>query len=306
LPRGKFWLNDLSANNYPTMEAIRDYLQSEDPNYEDGVRLLGENTKNRNLVQQLGKKESVNNWSKLRYELAKIAGDLKLAPWPESVTAANTPPPAPALPGSVRESLHQIAQAAKEVRKHAPDTDAYRESVATLEQLQRNLVVVPKVSLEESEEAEASLTELATKLTPEALAEVEAITVAMSETYNLKTAASNSLGDATSRADRKRIVDTIQELEDKYNLLAEKKRLVTERGTATPAAVAQAEVVPTLGELLKQRGNMRSNLSKARKNAEKSKTAEKKSEYEQKAGKLELELEELELLIKKAQQQPQA
>lgn len=236
------------------MEAIRHYLQSEDPDYEEGVRLLGQNTKNRNLVQQLSRKESVNTWAKLRYELAKVAGDVELAMLPLPLVADVPPPPA--------EEEEQ----------------------------------------EELEQEGADLGELAKQLTPEALAEVEGIAVEMQGVYNRKVAASNSLGDVTSRADRQRVVDEIQTLEDQYNALAEKKRLVIERGTPTPVATAPEEVVPTLAEALKNRNNLRSNLSKARGNGAKAKSEAKKSEYEQKAGRLAVELEEAELLLKKLQE----
>lgn len=232
------------------MEAIRDYLRSEDPDYDTGVRLLGTHSKNRNLVQQLGRKESPNTWAKLRYELAKAAGDPTLATLPIPLPAAATPPVE-----------------------------------------------------EETEPEGADLGELARQLTPEALAEVEALTVTMQEVYQRKVAASNSLGDVGSRADRKRTVDEIQSLEDQYNALAETKRRVIERGTPTPPVAAPEEVVPTLADLLKKRNNLRSNLSKARTKAEESKTEDKKSEYAQKAGQLAVELDQVELTIKRAQEQ---
>lgn len=235
-------------------EEIKHYLASEDPDYQDGLRLLGKYNRNRNLAQQLGRKESPAHIAKLRYELYKLAGDTTLATLPLPLQAGATP------------------------------------EVAT-----------PTDAAPEQEEAPGpDLAELMSVLTPEALAEVEDLTRLMSTVYSQKVAASNSLGDCTSRADRQRVVDDIQLRENEYNALAEKKRLVIERGTATPPEAEKPQ--PTLAELLKDRSNLRSNLSKATKKSKESRTPEKRAEYEQKAGKLAVELEELELTIKKLQE----
>ena len=162
--------------------------------------------------------------------------------------------------------------------------------------------------------------------------QVDELTQLMARLHNQRVQLSNSLAELDP-AEGPRVVGEILSLQNQYNALAEKRRLVVDDAQQAPAAdvasqlgiapseapafaqavgeavealageaAPEATPTPDRAELVKQRNTMRSNLSKAKKKALEAKTEEKRSEYEQKAGKLEVELSVLNMQLA----QPQA
>lgn len=279
------------------LEGVFSWLEAgEAADYRAGVLLLQQHSGNRSLVNNLLKKESDNNRSKLHYELVKVACGGRL--------------------GEVAEVLSHFAQA---VQGALPPVQQVAD---VLLEAQRPPLVAPFPEQPAPEQV------------PEAArAEVDALTQLMAKVYNERCQLSNRLADGGPSEPE--LVGQILTLQNQYNALAQKRRRLTEgapapaavadqlgiapseapaftqavgqatealAGEATPAPVAEATPTPDRAELVKQRNTMRSNLSKAKKKALEAKTEEKRSEYEQKAGKLEIELGVLNMQLA----QPQA
>jgi len=273
------------------LEGVFSWLEAgEAADYREGVLLLQEHSGNRSLVNNLLKKESQGNREKLRYELVKVGCGGRME--------------------DVSEVLNHFAQA---VQGAVP---AVQQVADVLLEAHRPPLVAPFPEQPFPEQV------------PEAVrGQVDELTQLMARLYNERCQLSNRLADGGPSEPE--LVGKILSLQNQYNALAEKRRLVTEGGQAPAAvadqlgiapeqapaftqAVAQAaealagEVAPapeqaTLesiavesvidrAELVKQRNTMRSNLSKAKKKATEAKTEAKRSEYEQKAAKLEVEL----------------
>lgn len=155
--------------------------------------------------------------------------------------------------------------------------------------------VYPKIPTPEAEQKVEGLA-------PAKSSALEEIVAEQSRIYTEKAQLSNTLADLgdsneeISRAQRKMVVDQILALEEKYNALAEKKKLI-EAGQvpAEPAVEAAPEKTLDKSELLQRRNNLRSNLTKA-KNALAAKPDDVNKQV--KVAKLSAELEELEIQLK--------
>lgn len=102
------------------MENIREYLQGENPDYQAGVDLLRKHHKNRNLVNTLQRKETAGNVAKLRYELAKLAGDPAPATLPLPLVVEPAPaatPEAPSEPGLAELAVALAPEALAQVEE---------------------------------------------------------------------------------------------------------------------------------------------------------------------------------------------
>jgi hypothetical protein len=69
-----------------TIEKIKEWLESEDKNYQEGLALASQVINNRMLLGHLHKKENAHNRDKLNYELSKIV-DAEYKPLPEVLPA---------------------------------------------------------------------------------------------------------------------------------------------------------------------------------------------------------------------------
>ncbi len=268
------------------LEEVISWLEAgEAADYQAGVLLLQQHSGNRSLVNNLLKKESANNRSKLQYELVKVGCGGRME--------------------DVSEILNHFAQA---VQGAVP---AVQQVADVLLEAHRSQVLALNALPEQP----------APEHVPEAARqEVDELTQLMARLHNQRCQLSNSLA-TLNVADGPRVVGEILSLQNQYNDLAEKRRLVTQceqipaaadqfgivpsealsfeqavdqasevlASEVTPAS-EQATPTPDRAELVKQRNTMRSNLSKAKKKATESKTAEKRSEYEQKAARLDIEL----------------
>ncbi|MDO7885351.1 hypothetical protein [Hymenobacter cheonanensis] len=253
------------------LEKVFSWLETgEAADYRTGVLLLQEHSGNRGLVNNLLKKESAANREKLHYELVKVGCGGRME--------------------DVNEVLNHFAQA---VQGAAPTPVQQVADVLTSQDFpaQPEPEHVPEAS----------------RLV------VDDLTQLMAKVYNQRCQLSNSLA-TLDPADGPRVVGEILSLEHQYNALAQKRRNVLAGEQPAPApgqpapaeqpAAGEAAAAPAIdrGELVKQRGNLRSNISKAKKKAEESKSEEKRSEYAQKAAKLEVELQQVEMQLA----QPQA
>jgi hypothetical protein len=295
------------------MEEIREYLLQEDPTYHAGVELLSKHSghRNRSLIDQLRRKENIANNAKLRYELAKLLGDLALAVMPSLAVAEVMTLPNPGSLKELREREHQIY----EHLKHLPlDSEAFAETSLQLKDVREQLVTFTslKDKLSDIDVAQSSdvqllddsISSFINLITAKMVKELEDITIQMGEVYNQKAALSNQLGDCENRAQRKRLVDEIDAKEAEYNTLAIRKRQL-ETGQVPAEAEATVVVTPDLGAQIAATGqsikNLRSNLSKAKKKFEAATSEAKKSEYAQKVGQLTAELEAMDLELKRLQ-----
>ncbi|MCC2546421.1 hypothetical protein LJY25_08190 [Hymenobacter sp. BT175] len=137
--------------------------------------------------------------------------------------------------------------------------------------------------------------------------QTEDITILMQRLYNQRVQLSNTLADLTDPEEQKRRVAEILDLQNQYNALAEKRRLVVEQPAAAPAPEAGAEGTPAseeaepqlpavdVAQLIRDLGNVRSSLSKAKK---KLKDDPENVRLKQRVAKLEVEKTHLEMSIK--------
>lgn len=247
----------------PELEPVIAWLEAgEAADYRAGVLLLQEHSRQRGLVNNLLKKESVANREKLHYELVKL------------ICGGNT--------DSLTEVLQHFAA-------HAHDAAAQLgiAAAAVAPFVQAVTVAVDALATEPEFD----------QVDPAAQAHVDICTQLMTQAYTQRVQLSNSLA-TLDPADGPRVVGEILALENQYNALAEKRRRLA-TGEPAPAAEPAAEAAAPVDRaaLVQQRGNLRSNLSKTRKKAEEAKSEEKKSEYAQKAGKLEVELNLVEMQL---------
>jgi transposase-like protein len=286
-----------------TLEEVFSWLEAgEAADYRAGVLLLQQHSGNRSLVNNLLKKESQGNREKLQYELVKVGCGGRME--------------------DVSEVLNHFAQA---VQGAVP---AVQQVADVLLEAHRPPLVAPFPEQPAPDQV------------PEAVrGQVDELTQFMAKLHNQRCQLSNRLADGGPCEPE--LVGQILTLQNQYNALAEKRRLVTEGGQAPAAVASQLGIAPSeapaftqavdqaaealageaapapeqatlessavasaidRAELVKQRNTLRSNLSKAKKKALEAKTEEKRSEYAQKAGKLEVELGVLNMQLA----QPQA
>lgn len=231
------------------LESVIAWLDAgEAADYDAGVQLLGQHSRNRHLVQQLGRRESVLNREKLQYELVKIGCEGRL--------------------DDVSEVMNHFAAAVQGALPTAGEA-------VVIEPEQPAPVAVPA----------------------EHQAEVNELTVLMSQLYNQKARLSNTLGDV-SEAEAPGVVAQVLDLQKQYNALAEKRKLAA---AGQPAAAPTADEEPTtepkatVVEQMTQRTNLRSRVSKAKAAADKAPKDVLKAE---KLAKLQVELNTLDLAIK--------
>ena len=244
------------------METILAYLELADPDYQAGVALLAGVNKNRSLVNNLRNKENEQNTRKLRHELARVVGV-----------------PALALPPGLVEQLAEVS---------GLDTEQAGQLIE-----QATLGDVAPL-------ATPSVTEGRENLTPEAAAEVDGIVELQARLNNQMVQISNTLADLPSDEARANAVEQQDMLEKQYNALADKKRLILERGTLPAEDEAPAaDAAPQLDreQLKAKQLSLRSTISKNKGKAAKAKTPETKQNYEQKMAQAQAELNTINLQL---------
>jgi len=238
--------------------------------YQTGVLVLQKHSRNRGLVGQLLKKESVANREKLVYELVKLGCGGCIEDVSEVLNHF-----AQAVQGAVPQVAGQVVEVL-DLRPEQPApayvSDELRPQLDDLTQ-QMSKLHNQRVQLSNG------LYDLSEADAPAVVAQ----TLALQEQYNeLSQQRGNVLaGESTA---------------------PEQPAPAPAQPTApeAPAPGAEESAAPGIdrAELMKKRNSLRSNLSKAKKKAEESKTEEKRSEYAQKAAKLAVELDQVELLLK--------
>jgi hypothetical protein len=265
------------------LEAVFSWLEAgKTADYRAGVLLLQEHSGNQGLVNNLLKKESANNRDKLVYELVKVGCQGRMEDVNEVLNHF-----AQAVQGATT-ALSEVAKQLGIAEDNAPAfTDSLDKAVAALE-------LEPEPAGPEQVPAAVQL-------------QVDILTQLMSKLHSQRVQLSNTLADI-EEADGPRVTREIENLQNQYNALFEKRRRVVageqvaEQPTSAPEGEQTDAPVIDRAELVKQRGNLRSNISKAKKNAAEAKTEDKRNEYAQKAGKLEVELNMVEMQLA----QPQA
>jgi hypothetical protein len=247
------------------LEPVLTWLEAgEAADYRAGVLLLQEHCKNRGLVNNLLKKESVNNREKLVYELVKVTCQGRL--------------------DEVAETLNHFAQAvAGAVPAVEPVTTALLEA-----QLQGN---APQQPEHVSEEVYSQLDELTQRMSK-----------LHNQRCQLSNSLSDLPDKEGPRvvAEILSLQNQYNDLFDQRRQLVGGEP-AQPAAPEQPAPAPDAAPVIDRAELVKQRGNLRSNISKAKKAAESAKTEDKRSFYAQKAGQLEVELTQVELQLAQPQ-----
>jgi hypothetical protein len=272
------------------LEKVFSWLEAgADADYREGVLLLQQHSGNRNLVNNLLKKESQANAEKLRYELIKVGcggrmedvsevlnhfaqavqGAVPAVQQVADVLTAQDFPAEPAPEPVPAHVLGQVDDLTQLMAKVYNERVQLSNSLAELDPAEGPRVVGEILTLQNQYNALAQKRRNVVASPPPAPPTV-----------------ASQLGIAPDQA-----APFTQVVDQAVEALA---------GEAAPGtAVAPA---PDRAELVKQRNTLRSNISKAKKKALEAKTEEKRSEYEQKAGKLEVELSVLNMQLA----QPQA
>jgi hypothetical protein len=252
------------------MEGIIQWLEAGPAaDYQTGVRLLEQHTKNRSLINHLARKDSPANREKLTYELLKAGLDGDLA---------------------------AVAEATKLLGVQAQQAAGAAEAIAQ--------AVAGAVSLPEPEQApEAAHVPEAVR------EKVEDITQLMTKVWNERCQLSNQLDAASDEQGKQLVADILKRQQEYNALAERRRQLLAGEatgqpapGTPAPEPEATAPVVPALPavdvvKLGDELRNVRSNLSKA-----KGKLAKKPDDVvlQEKVTKLTIEKEQLELQLKKA------
>jgi hypothetical protein len=252
------------------LEEVFTWLEAgEAADYQAGVLLLQKHSRNRGLVGQLLKKESVANREKLVYELVKTGCGGRLEDVSEVLNHFTQ-----AVQGAVPQPAAQVVMA-PDPQPEQPDPahvpDELRPQVDDLTQLMSK-VHTQRVQLSNS------LYDLSEAEAPAVVAQI----LALQAQYNALAQKRSNVLAGEPTAPEQPAAPAEQPAPD----------------AAAPGTTEAAAPGIDRAELMKKRNGLRSNLSKARKKAEESKTEEKRSEYAQKAGKLEVELQQIELQLK--------
>lgn len=211
------------------MQDIIDFLQ--DPSdYQLGIRLLEANTKNRQLVNFLARKENANNREKLVYELGKLV-DVPVVP--------------------------KVSENDKSTTDNTEDTEPTGECSE-------------KCSKEECalKCQQGKFTEPATHsspLTPHQTDLYEKFEKEAEKLYRERANLSNTLADAQSEEERKEIADKIEAINALYDA---KKAEIEGLGKATEATSEKStvEIDPQIAVLKLERDKLRQIVSKKKKN----------------------------------------
>lgn len=244
------------------LEEVISWLEAGDAaDYQAGVLLLQQHSRNRGLVGNLLKKESTANREKLVYELVKIGCGGRM--------------------DDVNEVLNHFAQAVQRVadvltvqefpEQPAPEQvpEAVRPQMDELTQLMSRLH-------NQRCQLSNSLADLDPADGPRVVREI----LSLQDQYN-------------ALAQKRRNL-AAQPAAPEAAPAPEQPAPTAEQ--PTPAAEPAAPAVDK-SELVQRRNTLRSNISKAKKKAAEAKTEEKRSEYSQKVGKLEVELQQVEMQL---------
>ena len=253
------------------LEEVFVWLEAgEAADYQAGVLLLQKHSRNRGLVGQLLKKESVANREKLVYELVKTGCGGRLEDVSEVLNHF-----AQAVQGAVPQPAAQIVVPDPLPEQPAPEhvPDELRPQVDDLTQLMSK-VHTQRVQLSNS------LYDLSEAEAPAVVAQI----LALQAQYNALAQKRSNVLDGEPTA-------------------PEQPAAPAEQPGAEAGAPGAESAAPTIdrAELINKRNSLRSSISKANKKAEESKTEAKRSEYAQKAGYLAVEL----ALVQSQLQQPQ-
>jgi hypothetical protein len=255
------------------MENIKKWLASEQKDYFEGVSLLSKVTKNRVLVNFLMKRESPSNLARLTYQLSKHSEE-------STVQAENITPDNPNLTDEPVQTWH--------IGKY------HKKDEAT------GLWVVY-----ERESPPEAINPTKTDATTEPLSELDLHIKKMQEVYFEKAEWSNKLADQKDDQSRKKVVDKVLELDEKYNQMAEARdvyKSTRQWPKAPEKPLSLTDKIASMGqaELLQSRTNLRTYKTKAERDLKADPDNVKKQEKLAKI-KAELDIVETSLNLKKAQ-----
>lgn len=258
--------------------------------YRAGVLLLQQHSGNRNLVNNLLKKESAGNREKLHYELVKVGCGGRMEDVSEVLNHF-----AQAVQGAVPAVQQVAAVLTAQDFPAQPDPAHVPAAVAgQVDELTQLMAQLHNQRVQLSN----SLAELDPAEGPRVVGEV----LSLQNQYNALSEKRRRVVDGAQPAPAADVASHIGIALSEAPACTQAAGEAAEALAGEAAPAPEATPTPDRAELVKQRNTMRSNLSKAKKKALEAKTEEKRSEYEQKAGKLEVELSVLNMQLA----QPQA
>jgi hypothetical protein len=266
------------------LEKVFSWLEAGDAaDYRTGVLLLQEHCRNRGLVNNLLKKESVANREKLVYELVKVGCGGRMEEVSEVLNHF-----AQATQGAVPTPVQQVADVLTDQAFPAqPEPEQVPEAVRL--QVDELTQLMAKVYNERCQ--------LSNRLAAGGPSEPELVgkILDLQNQYNALSVKRQLVLAGEQAASPAAQLGIAPEQATQFN--AQVDQAVAALAVEQPAAASEPAPVLDRAELVKQRGNLRSNISKAKKKAEEAKTEEKRSEYAQKAAKLEVELGQVEMQL---------
>ncbi|MGI4835101.1 MAG: hypothetical protein ACRYFK_16735 [Janthinobacterium lividum] len=296
------------------LEGVRDWLLAgEQADYQAGVLLLQQHSKNRGLVAHLLRKESAGNREKLSYELVKIGCLGNMDHVSEVMNHfAQAVQGAACVVKQVADVLTGEPFAAQPEPEQVPE--AVRSQVEALTELMTRLY-----------NQRCQLSNRLHDLDPAEGPRVVGEILSLQQQYNALAQKRRNLVEGGQPAEKAALPNNLVAAlaEGDFSILpadqaASLLGITPDEAPAFNQAVGKAaeavanEPAPPVGELsapaldraalLQQRGNLRSRISKSRKAATEAKTEAKRSEHEQKVGRLEVELQIVETQL--AQPQP--
>lgn len=258
--------------------------------YRAGVLLLQQHSGNRNLVNNLLKKESEANRSKLLYELVKVGCGGRMQDVSEVLNHF-----AQAVQGAVPVVQQVAAVLTAQDFPAQPDPEHVPAAVASqVDELTQLMARLHNQRVQLSN----SLAELDPAEGPRVVGQI----LSLQNQYNALAEKRSRVVEGGQQAPAADVASRVGIAPSEAPAFAQAVGEAAEALAGEAAPAPAATPMPDRAELVKQRNTMRSNLSKAKKKALEAKTEEKRSEYEQKAGKLEVELSVLNMQLA----QPQA
>ena len=268
------------------LEEIISWLEAgEAADYRAGVLLLQEHSGNRSLVNNLLKKESVNNREKLTYELVKIGCGGRMEDVSEVLNHF-----AQAVQGAV-PAVQQVADVlTAQDFPEQPDPEHVPEAVAS--QVDALTQLMARLHNQRCQLSN-SLAELDPAEGPRVVGEI----LSLQNQYNALAEKRRRVVDGAQLAPAADVAGQVGIAPDQAAAFTQAVDQAAEAlaGEAAPGA----EAAPRLDRaaLIQQHNSLRSRISKSRKASTEAKTEEKRSEHAQKVGKLEAELGVIDLQL---------
>jgi len=266
------------------MNEIKQWLESEDKDFETGLRLLSKHGRNRALVSNLGRKQSQFNQDKLAYELGKI----ELPAEPEVAVEPDDLRPLYKLNGEYRivmvdaiahgvehqqlNELYDGLLAKQEVIKEpvapAPDSALTNETGSTLpnEPAPDSAPANEPDSTLPNEPAPDSAPANDLPTVNEPVNPLDGLIAEMQRLFQERVRLSNTLADMETDEARESVAAQVLAHQNAYNALAVKKSYFEEHGKfpEAPAAAPAPDATNDKSELLQVRNNLRSQRTKAK------------------------------------------